>query len=66
MAFRLVLTTRVARTFVQLAGNRVCHSRELLLLLLEVLSAGGGAVLVEPLSGLLDGVQDLNGQLISI
>ena len=44
---------------VKLAGNGVGDARQLLLLLLEVLGCGASAVLVEPLSGLLDRVEKL-------
>jgi len=60
----LIVTTGLAGTLVQLAGDGICHGRELLLLLLEVLSGGSGAVLLEPLGGLLDSVQDLEGLLV--
>lgn len=53
----LVILVRRRRA-IQLAGDRVRHVRELLLLLLEVLGGGGGSVVLEPLSHLLDGVQD--------
>lgn len=58
----LIVTTitSTASILVQLAGNRICHSRELLLLLLEVLGGGSGAVLVKPFGGLLNSVEDLD------
>lgn len=47
---------------IQLAGNRVGHVGQLLLLLLEVLCGGRGTVLIEPIMNFLDGVQ--NGLLV--
>ena len=44
---------------VQLAGDWVRHIGQLLLLLLKVLSRCGGSVLVEPVSGLLNGIKNL-------
>ena len=49
---------------VQLAGNWVCDVRELLLLLLKVLRAGGTGVLLEPVGGLLDGLKNLVNMLV--
>lgn len=43
---------------IELAGDGVGHVGQLLLLLLEVLGGGFGSVVLEPVSDLLDGVQD--------
>lgn len=43
---------------VHLAGDRVSDVRELLLLLLKLLGGSGSGVLLEPLGGLLDGVEN--------
>ena len=53
-------------TAVQLAGDRVRDVRQLLLLLLEVLGGGSSRVLFEPVSGLLDSVEDLNRLLVTV
>lgn len=55
----VIVTTGTASGAVKLAGDGVGDVGQLLLLLLEVLGFGGGSVLLEPLVGLLDGVQDL-------
>lgn len=58
---RLILARLASTTLaVKLAGDGVCHGRKLLLLLLKVLGGGSRAVLVEPLSGLLDSVENLD------
>lgn len=43
---------------VKLAGNWIGNIGQLFLLLLELLGGGGSGVLLEPLGGLLNGVQD--------
>lgn len=58
VAGRLVLTSARTR-LVDLGGDGVCDARQLLLLLVVVLGGSRGAVLLEPLEGLLDGVEDL-------
>lgn len=45
---------------VHLGGDGVGDVRQLLLLLLKVLSGGIGAVLLKPLGSLLDSVEDLS------
>jgi len=56
---RLVIVTAGATSgAVKLAGDGVGDVRQLLLLLLKVLRFSGGSVLLEPLVGLLDSVQD--------
>ena len=56
----LLLSTSVALALVHLGRDGVGNVGELLLLLLKVLGGGLGAVLLEPLSGLLDSLEDLN------
>lgn len=60
----LILTLTLRAATIQLAGNWVCDIRELLLLLLDVLACGGSGVGVEPVGGLLDGLQDLADLLV--
>ena len=55
----ILLATGAASTLVHLGGDGVSDVGQLLLLLLEVLSGGVSAVLLEPLVGLLDSVEDL-------
>lgn len=55
----LLLSTSVALALVHLGGDGVGNVGQLLLLLLKVLGGGLGAVLLEPLSGLLDSLEDL-------
>lgn len=55
----VVLTTWTTGRAVELAGDGVGDVGQLLLLLLEVLGLRGGGVLLEPVAGLLDGVQNL-------
>ena len=43
---------------IKLAGNWIRNIGQLLLLLLELLGGGGSGVLLEPLGGLLNGVED--------
>jgi hypothetical protein len=43
---------------VELAGDGVCHTGELLLLLLEVLGGSSSSVVLEPVTDLLNGVDD--------
>ena len=64
MVHRLVVTTSTSR-LVELASDGVGNVGQLLLLLLEVLGGRGGGVLLEPVSGLLDGLQELYGMLAS-
>lgn len=59
----VVCATWATSGAVKLAGDGVSDVRQLLLLLLEVLSLRGGGVLLEPVVGLLDGVQDLSRML---
>lgn len=51
--------TRATGALVHLGGDGVSNVRKLLLLLLEVLSVGVGTVLLKPLVGLLDSIEDL-------
>jgi len=44
---------------VKLARDWVCDIGELLFLLFEIFRGGGGGVLVEPLGGFLDSVEEL-------
>lgn len=44
---------------VKLAGDGVGDVAELLLLLVKVLGGGRGGIIVEPVLGLLDGIEDL-------
>lgn len=56
----LVLARASTRTrLVDLGRDGVRDARQLLLLLVVVLGGSRGAVLLEPLEGLLDGVEDL-------
>jgi hypothetical protein len=48
-----------ASAAVKLAGDGVCDVAELLLLLIKVLGGGLGGVVVEPVLGLLDSIEDL-------
>ena len=65
MVQRLIITLAARCTAaVQLAGDRVRDVRQLLLLLLEVLGGGGSRVLLKPVSGLLDSVEDLSRLLV--
>lgn len=61
-----VISLSVTAATVQLAGNWVCDVRELLLLLLKVLRAGGTGVLIEPVGGLLNGLKDLVNLLVKL
>ena len=61
----LLLAARGATTGVHLGGDRVSHVGQLLLLLLKVLGGGVGAVLLEPLSRLLNGFQNLGKKIKS-
>lgn len=54
-----VLLLAGGATSVHLGSDGVGDVGQLLLLLLKVLSASFSAVLVEPLSSLLDGIEDL-------
>lgn len=54
----IILLSCSSGSSVHLAGDWVSDVRELLLLLLELLGGGGSGVLLEPLGGLLDGVED--------
>ena len=62
----VILSLGATAATVQLAGNGVCDVRELLLLLLEVLSVGGTGVLLEPVGGLLNGLKDLVNELVKL
>jgi hypothetical protein len=54
----ILLATRVTRSLVHLGGDGVSDVGQLLLMLLEVLGGGVSAVLVEPLVGLLDSIEN--------
>lgn len=54
---RLIILGRRSRA-VQLAGDGVSHAGELLLLLLKVLGGSSSSVVLEPVNGLLDSVDD--------
>lgn len=56
----LILTLGSTSTAIKLAGNWICDIRKLLLLLLKVLLGSGRGVGLEPVSGLLNGIQDLH------
>lgn len=62
ITLRLLLATR--GTTVHLGSDGVGDVGQLLLLLLKVLSGSVSAVLVEPLSSLLDGIQNLRILLV--
>lgn len=64
MVHRVVVTSSTRR-LVELASDGVGNVGQLLLLLLEVLGGRSGSVLLEPVSGLLDGLQKLFGMLAS-
>jgi hypothetical protein len=55
---RLVITTSATGASVELGGDRVGNIRQLLELLIEVLSGSVAGILLEPVLGLLDGVLD--------
>ncbi len=55
----LVTLGTASATGVELAGDGISDVGQLLLLLLKVLGGGSGAVLIEPLSSLLNGVEKL-------
>lgn len=55
----VLLATGATSTLVHLGGDGVSDVGQLLLLLLEVLGSGLSAMLLEPLVGLLDSVEDL-------
>jgi hypothetical protein len=61
----ILLGTRATGTLVHLGGDGVGDVGQLLLLLLEVLSGGSASVLLEPVSGLLDSVKNLDIMLVS-
>lgn len=54
-----ILALLTASALVHLGSNGVSDVGQLLLLLLEVLGVSLGAVLLKPLGGLLDGVENL-------
>jgi hypothetical protein len=54
-------TSCTAALTVQLAGDWVGNAAELLLLLFEVFSGGGCGVLLDPVLGLLNGLEKLRG-----
>lgn len=60
----LVLATSATGALVHLGGDGVGDVGQLLLLLLEVLSVGGGAVLLKPIGRLLDSLEDLGSMLV--
>lgn len=55
----VVATSTTTSRLVELASDGVGNVGQLLLLLLEVLGGRSGSVLLEPVSGLLDGLQKL-------
>lgn len=59
VAAGLIVLVVASTSAIKLAGDGVGHAGQLLALLLKVLHGGAGAVLVEPVSGLLDGFKDL-------
>lgn len=60
----VIVATRSTAGAVKLAGDGVGDVRQLLLLLLKVLGGGSGRVLLEPLSGLLNGIDKLIRRLV--
>jgi hypothetical protein len=56
---RLIIIVGTTGLAVKLAGDGVCDVRQLLLLLLEIFGGGVNGVGIEPLGGLLDGVEKL-------
>jgi hypothetical protein len=56
----VICGTRATGSTVELGGDWVRDAGQLLLLLLEILSGGGGGVLFEPVSGFLNGFEDLS------
>lgn len=56
----LIIISTSAAPRVELAGDGMCHVGQLLLLLLKILSRGRCAILLEPLSRLLDSVEKLD------
>jgi hypothetical protein len=56
----VICATRATGSTVELGGNWVCDAGQLLLLLLEILSSCGGGVLFEPVSGFLNGFEELS------
>ena len=65
MVNRLVIVTIATSSLVHLGGDGIGNVRELLLLLLEVLRGRIGRVLIEPVVGLLDGIEKLSFSLVS-
>ena len=65
MVNRLVIVTSATSSLVHLGGDGIGNVRELLLLLLEVLRGRIGRVLIEPVVGLLDGIEKLSFSLVS-
>jgi hypothetical protein len=55
----VICGTRATGSTVELGGDWVRDAGQLLLLLLEILSVRGGGVLLEPVSGFLNGFKDL-------
>jgi hypothetical protein len=55
----VICSTRATRSTIELGGDWVRDAGKLLLLLLEILSGCGGSVLFEPISGFLNGFEDL-------
>jgi hypothetical protein len=55
----ILRTTRSTSSSVELGGDGVCDVGQLLLLLFEVFSGGGGGVLFEPVGSFLDSFEDL-------
>jgi hypothetical protein len=56
----IVISTGTSGTSIKFAGNGVGDVRQLLLLLLEVLAGGCGGILLKPVSGLLDSLENLH------
>jgi hypothetical protein len=55
----VICGTRATGSTVELGGDWVRDAGQLLLLLLKILSVGGGGILFEPVSGFLNGFEDL-------
>jgi hypothetical protein len=56
----VICGARATGSTVELGGDWVRDAGQLLLLLLEILSGCGGGVLFEPVSGFLNGFEDLS------
>ena len=63
----IIFTRRLSsRSAVKFARDRVSDVAQFLLLLLKVLSRGGGSVLIEPVGGFLNGFKELERHLANL